>query len=536
MSAAPYDYIIVGGGSAGCVLANRLSLDRSARVLLLEAGGRDAHPYIKVPLGVGQLHKHRMFDWGYESDPEPGLGGRQLEAMRGKVVGGSSSVNMMAHTRGNALDFDRWARNGAHGWSHAEVLPYFKRSETWEGVPSGFRGDSGPVGVRWSSFEDPLNDAWIEAGRACGFGVVGDYNAASQEGFGRAQFAIRKGRRSSSGAAYLRPVLHRKNLKVATRAQATRIVFEGRRAVGVEYVRRGRVEQARAKQEVILCAGTFDTPKLLMLSGIGPAAHLREMGIHVLADLSVGMNLQDHVAVQLYWSRQGNGPFRDTLRADRIGLAMARALLFGAGPATALPNALHAFVRTDAACEVPDIEFMFRCAPANAAPWFAPFRKPYSDGYGIRPTLLHPRSRGRVMLRSADPREPVRLQFKVFADDEDLRRLREGFKRGREIGESAAMSAFRGAELMPGKAVRDDDQIDAWMRRTAVTAHHPAGTCAMGGGPEAVVGPDLHVRGVDGLRVADASVMPDMVSAHINAAVLMIGEKAADMILSNARC
>ncbi len=530
-----YDYIIVGAGTAGCVLANRLSADSSIRVLLLEAGGADRNPLIHIPLGVGKLHERSLYDWGLHSEPERELGGRRIEAMRGKVLGGSSSVNMMAHTRGHPGDYDRWARNGARGWSYAEVLPYFRRSERWEGGANEFRGGDGPVSVQRSKFLDPLNGAWIEAARLAGYPQTEDYNGEQAEGFGHGQNAIHNGRRCSAAVAYLRPALNRPNLQLMTGWHAAGLVFEGRRAVGVEVLRGSKRKRLRADVEVILSAGTFNTPQLLMLSGIGPSNHLRDIGIDTRVDLPVGKNLQDHPAVQLLYSRREAGPFREVMRFDRMALAMLVAWSFGTGSATKTPSALQGFIKTRTGLDVPDIEFMFRCASLKAHLWFPGIRKAYVDSFGIRPTLLHPQSRGEVLLRSADPLAPVRIFFNIFSDPNDLAVLYAGYERGLELAESAPLDAFRGEQVMPPPGQRKRQDIEQWMRRTVVTAHHPAGTCAMGAASgAAVVDPELRVLGVDGLRVVDAAAMPDLVSAHINACVLMMAEKASDMILGQA--
>jgi choline dehydrogenase-like flavoprotein len=528
MAATGYDYIIVGAGSAGCVLANRLSEDGDANVLLIEAGGRDWHPYIHIPLGMGRMHDHGMFDWGFETDPEPNLNNRRIEAMRGKVLGGSSSINVMAYTRGNRGDYDRWAQKGARGWSYADVLPYFQRNETFEKGANPWRGGSGPLGTEFAKTLDPLYDAWIAAGEAAGYPFNPDYNGKQQEGFGRSQYTIRYGRRSSSANAFLKPARGRKNLTIAVKAHTTRITLNGARATGVEYVQNGTTVQAEAAREVVLAAGTFNSPQLLMLSGIGPAAHLREFGINVVADLPVGHNLQDHLGAYMTYRRKQPGTFHREMRVDRMAASMVRAYLFGRGPGTIVPGGLHAFIKTRSELAVPDIEFMFRGTAAKPHLWYPLLRPGFVDGFGIRPTLLHPDSRGELLLSSADPLAPPRIVYRFFTAPNDLPTLREGFKLAREVAFQKAMDPYRDEEMNPGLAVKTDADIDSWLKKVVITAHHPASTCAIG--QDGVLDPDLKVHGIEGLRVCDASAMPDLVSAHINACVLMMAEKGADLI------
>ncbi len=533
MATKSYDYVIVGAGSAGCTLAHRLTEDQGVRVLLLEAGGWDRDPWIKIPLGWGRILEKRLHDWRYFTEPEPHAEGRRIECARGKVIGGSSSINAMAYVRGNRGDYDRWAASGLTGWSYAEVLPYFRRQESWEGDSGPYRGGDGPLTVSTARYDDPLIEACFAAGRSLQLPATPDYNGAQQEGLGRLQQTIRHGRRCSAAEAYLRPALGRPNLIVETGALASRIVLEGGRAAGVEYARRGVTTIARVEREVILSGGVINSPQLLLLSGIGDPDALRSHGIAVAADLpGVGRNLQDHLSVLADYARRELGPFVAMMRLDRVALSLARAYCFGTGPASETPSGWTGFVRSRPDIELPDIQFLFRAAPAGAGPYLPPFKRAFADGFALRAVMLRPESRGEITLASADPKTPPRIRQNFLATESDRRTIRDGLKLVRRIAGAAPLSAFAARELAPGADKQSDSDLDAYIRATAATAHHPLGTCRMGPASDrmAVVDPQLRLYGVAGLRVVDASVMPDLVGGNINAPVIMIAEKAADLI------
>lgn len=520
--ARDYDYIIVGAGSAGCVLAARLTEDSAARVLVLEAGGHDHKLQFRIPAAFYKFFKTE-FDWAYQTEPQPGLHNRKIYWPRGKVLGGSSSINSMIYIRGNRLDYDHWRELGNAGWGFADVLPHFKKSEHQERGASEYHGTGGPLHVADLREINPISRAFVEAAVATGLRHNPDFNGAAQDGAGFYQVTQKRGERHSAADAYLKPALGRSNLAVWTGALATRVLVERNRATGLEFLRDNQCEQVRANREVILCGGSINSPQLLMLSGIGPADKLKPLGIAVVANLpGVGENLQDHLFLPVaYESKQ---PI--TLdKAETLG-NLARFVLFRRGPLTSNVAEAGGFVKLDPSLAAPNLQFHF--GPVYYIDHG--FTRPSGYGFTLGPTLLHPESRGRITLRSADPLEPPVIQPNYLSREADLRVLVEGIKLARRIAKAKAFDPYRGAETYPGTEVQGDSAIADYVRRVAETVYHPVGTCKMGSDAMAVVDPQLRVRGVEGLRVTDASVMPVLVRGNTNAPTIMIAEKAAEAL------
>ena len=527
---AAYDYIIVGSGSAGSAMAYRLSEDGRHTVLVLEYGGTDIGPLIQMPSALSYPMNMPLYDWGFRAEPEPALGGRRLATPRGKVIGGSSSINGMVYVRGHARDFDAWEEMGARGWAYRHVLPYFVRAETSHGGEEGWRGTSGPLHVTRGPRTNPLYDAFVEAGRQAGYPVTPDYNGRRQEGFGAMEMTVWNGTRWSVANAYLRPALRRRNVKLTTRAFARRILLDGKRAIGVEYEHRGKTLAAHANREVIVAASAINSPKLLQLSGIGNASHLREVGIVPVHDLhGVGENLHDHLEVYFQFESLAPVSLYPKLKLFAKGLIGAEWLLFRSGLGATNHFESCGFIRSAAGVEYPDIQYHFlpiamRYDGKSAAP---------GHSFQVHVGPMRTKSRGHVRARSADPREPPVIRFNYMSHPDDWKEYRAAIRLTRELFAQDAFKPYKGREIQPGENVVSDADIDAFVRDHAESAYHPCGTCKMGsaGDPMAVVDPECRVIGIDGLRVADSSIMPRITNGNLNAPSIMIGEKASDHIL-----
>ncbi|MCY6381577.1 choline dehydrogenase [Hoeflea prorocentri] len=523
------DFIIIGSGSAGSAMANRLSEDPANSVIVIEYGGSDVGPFIQMPAALSYPMNMGIYDWGYRTEPEPHLGGRVLAAPRGKVIGGSSSINGMVYVRGHAEDFDTWQEQGADGWSFADVLPYFQKMETSHGGQNGWRGHSGPLHVKRGTRDNPLFQAFIEAGAQAGFELTEDYNGEKQEGFGPMEQTIYRGKRWSAANAYLKPALKRPNLRLV-KGLARRIVIENGQATGVEIQRNGKPEIVKANREVIVAASAFNSPKLLMLSGIGPAGHLKEHGIEVAADRpGVGQNLQDHL--ELYVQQECTQPITLYSKMNLIskGLIGAEWLFFKSGIGATNHFEAAAFLRSRPGVRYPDIQYHF-LPVAIRYDGTAPVE---AHGFQAHVGPMRSKSRGNVRLRSADPDAAPVIRFNYMSDPSDWEDFRHCIRLTRDIFSQSAFDGFRGREIAPGEDAQSDDELDAFITEHAESAYHPCGTCRMGRAddPMSVVDPRCRVIGVDGLRVADSSVFPMITNGNLNAPSIMVGEKASDHIL-----
>jgi choline dehydrogenase len=528
MSELEFDYIIAGGGVGGCILANRLSADPAVRILLLEAGGRDNSLFIRAPGGLLPIMMSGSHAWRYMSAPQKHLDNRVLYLPRGKVLGGGSSINGMAYDRGMHSDYDRWAQAGNRGWSFAEVLPYFRRLENFGPRDDVWHGQDGPIQVTRADQDHPFASAFIEAGQQAGYPYCEDLNGASREGVGAVDLTVGNGKRSSASSAYLHPVMKRPNLTVLTGAHSRRILFEGRRATGIAFRKDGKDEAATARREVILCAGAINTPQLLMLSGAGPAAHLREHGIPVVHDLpGVGQHLQDHLAAHVKYRATQPLSMLRYLNPLRGALALGQYVLFRSGPLASPGMSVAAFVKSDPVLDEPDIKILLVMALfSNNGQKMVPMH-----GFYAHINVARPESTGSVTLAGPDPDTPPVIDQNYNGTGNDRRVMRTGIRIAREVFHQPAFDPYRGEELAPGPAVQSDADIDAYIRSTAEADYHSAGTARMGNDPMAVVDAELRVHGLERLRVVDASVMPHLPGGNTAIPVAMIAEKAADMIL-----
>ena len=530
MTQDSFDYVIVGAGSAGCVLANRLSEDADARVLLIEAGGSDRSIFIQMPTALSIPMNMARFNWQFESEPEPHLGGRRLHCPRGKVLGGSSSINGMVYVRGHACDFEEWEAEGAAGWGYRHCLPYFRKAETWVDGPDDYRGRDGPLGTSIGNrLQNPLYRAFIAAGKQAGYLETADYNGQQQDGFGPMHMTVKEGVRASTANVYLKPALDRPNLAVVSDALCRRVVLQGKRAVGVEYEKAGAATLAWAGREVILAAGSVGSPSLLQLSGIGPAAVLQDAGVAVIHDLpGVGANLQDHLEV--YFQFECKEPITLNGKLDPFNKFLIGARWFFLKDGLGATNHFEscAFIRSRAGIKWPDIQYHF----LPAAMRYDGRSAVKGHGFQVHVGPNKPKSRGWIRITSPDPRQKPKIRFNYNQAPEDRQAFRDSLRLTREIMAQPAMDPYRGREIQPGIERQSDDELDQWIAENAESAYHPSCTCKIGGDhdPMAVLDPACRVRGIEGLRVADSSVFPTITNGNLNGPTIMVGEKAADII------
>ncbi|AKH43681.1 choline dehydrogenase [Altererythrobacter atlanticus] len=525
------DFIVVGAGSAGAVVAARLSENPDIRVTLIEAGNRELHPLLTMPIAFPMVMADKRFNWGYEGEPEPHADNRRLRQPRGKGLGGSSLINGMLYARGHPRDYDEWRQLGLEGWSYEDVLPFFKKSEEHWGPADQYHGKGGPLTITKHIPDDKLYPRFIEAVTKLGYKTQADHHGPDQEGWGSPDISIHKGRRGSTSERFLYPAMKRPNLTVITGALATRIAIEGGRARALHYRKDGAEHVLHADREIVLAGGAFNTPQLMLLSGIGPADELRELGVEVVHDLpGVGRNLQDHPSVGIISGADRDVTLTNDLRFDRLTLSVLQWIATGKGRIANMPVTANGWIKTREDLERPDAQCLFQPTSIFARPWFPGIKQPAADVVAMACVLLRPESRGWVKLASTDPAARPRIFSNILGSENDRAFFRRIVPQIREIFATSPLADIMGTEIAPGPQVQTRDEIDAWVRQATNTAMHPVGSCAMGTGEEAVCDAQLRVRGIDGLRIADASVMPRIVGGNTNAACIMIGEKAAAMM------